>query len=302
MSYGYYANFLKACNNLTSDVKNWGEVVDPGHWQGVSTKGQPSLVTKELSNVIFTVPVARFDMHGAELLEVLASEIQPNRDWADEHFQERVGGVPLNPDPSHERWPWWHGQDSAKTEGEQEQFTHTYSERFWPKKAGPMDGKLHKDPQAILDANDFDSVNIGIRYRYGDLDDVVALLAREPFTRQAYLPVWFPEDTGAHHGERVPCSLGYHFMLREGKLHCAYFIRSCDFLRHFRDDVYLTCRLVQWVLDQVKEEGFLVDKDPWQGVKPGMLTMFMHSLHVFEGDMPKMRKEFGYVPVRSTDE
>ena len=30
--------------------------------------------------------------------------------------------------------------------------------------------------------------------------DVIDLLEREPFTRQAYLPIWFPEDTGAFHG------------------------------------------------------------------------------------------------------
>lgn len=136
----------------------------------------------------------------------------------------------------------------------------------------------------------------GIRYRYGDLNDVVSLLAKEPYTRQAYLPVFFPEDTGAHHGERVPCTLGYHFLLREGKLHINYFIRSCDYLRHFRDDVYLAGRLCQWIVHQliVKEAWTgATEQALWGNVTPGTLTMFISSLHVFEGDLPKMRREYG---------
>src|SRR3954468_15378336 len=93
----------------------------------------------------------------------------------------------------------------------------------------------------------------GIRYDYGDLQDVVDMLVRSPYTRQAVLPVWFPEDTGAVHGERVPCTLIYHWMLRDGRLHCFYDIRSCDFVRYFRDDVYFAMRLTQWLIEQVQD-------------------------------------------------
>ena len=118
----------------------------------------------------------------------------------------------------------------------------------------------------------------GIRFTYGDLQDVVELLQMSPLTRQAYLPVWFPEDTGAHHGERVPCTLGYHFIIRGGALHIIYYIRSCDFLRHFRDDVYMAARLALWVYDRVGA-----------ALKMGNLTMHITSLHVFEADMPVLR-------------
>jgi thymidylate synthase len=132
----------------------------------------------------------------------------------------------------------------------------------------------------------------GIRYPYGDLDDVVSLLAREPYTRQAYLPVWFPEDTGAVHGERVPCTLGYHFILRDNQLHTFYPLRSCDFLRHFRNDVYFAVRLTQWVRDQVLMTCPKSNEVYWTGVTPGNLTMQIVSLHIFEGDMPYMRQHF----------
>ena len=63
---------------------------------------------------------------------------------------------------------------------------------------------------------------------------------------------WIPEDTGAHHGERVPCTLGYHFIRRDDYLHMFYFIRSCDYIRHFRDDIYLAMRKAHYILEGLK--------------------------------------------------
>lgn len=135
-------------------------------------------------------------------------------------------------------------------------FSHTYPERMWS-------SDLH-----------------GRRWRYGDLLDVVNLLKRTPLTRQAILPIWHPEDTGNVMRERVPCSIMYHFLIRGGVVDCEYYIRSCDFVRHFRDDVYLTCRLVQWVAEQV---------DP--DLTPGTLHMRVGSLHIFKGDVWKLEQE-----------
>jgi thymidylate synthase len=81
------------------------------------------------------------------------------------------------------------------------------------------------------------------------------------------------------HGERVPCSLGYHFLIRRGKLSCRYFIRSCDFVRHFNDDVYMTARLMQWVADQLP------------GVECGKLLVWVGSLHCMKGDEAKIKME-----------
>jgi thymidylate synthase len=76
--------------------------------------------------------------------------------------------------------------------------------------------------------------------------------------------------------------------MRDGCLNCNYFIRSCDFLRYFRDDAYLTCRLTQWMVQQFRDLSGL--EHEVQGVVPGRLTMFISSLHVFEGDLPQMRR------------
>ena len=114
-----------------------------------------------------------------------------------------------------------------------------------------------------------------------DARDVVAHLAHDPQSRQAYLPIWFPEDTGKT-TVRVPCTLGYHFIQRHKFLHCTYYIRSCDAVRHMRDDIYLTVRLQLWMLEQLR----LIDPD-WKLVKPGLFTMHIVSLHMFRNDFIK---------------
>jgi thymidylate synthase len=234
--------------------------VDVGEWQAQKIS-DPAMVTRELQNTIFELDIPR-------TVELLQQEVKPNLPWAEDHFQERVSGKPLNPPPSSEWWP--HAQQSNKEHTDDYGlFSHTYPERFWPKRAGFKYG----DSGGPID-------NRGIRYPYGDLDDLVLQLQHSPYTRQAYLPVWFPEDTGSVQGQRVPCTLGYQFLVRERKVHVTYLIRSCDFLRHFPDDVYMAGRLLQWVTEHL--DGFGV----------GTLTMWMGSFHIFEGDVPMLRERY----------
>lgn len=248
---------FKEINNLLTRQMKVAPLVEVGEWQ--SLKGDiPQTKTRELTDVVF-------EWNIPNSVPQLQKEVQPNLPWAEEHFGERVSGVPYNPPPSHVRWPF--AQKDNDQHRKDKQFSHTYPERFWPRYEAPPEFSTPADERQ------------GIRYRYGDLDDVVTLLQKSPFTRQAYLPVWFPEDTGAHHGERVPCTLGYHFLRRGGYLSCRYFIRSCDFLRHFRDDVYMAARLTQWIANEL------------EGVQPGNLNMYIGSLHIFEGEQDTLQVE-----------
>jgi hypothetical protein len=233
--------------------------VDATRWQSQSIEGRSEMTPKELAHV-------SFDMKIPEQVLELQQCVEPNLPWAEDHFQERVGGEPLNPAPSEAWWPFAvKGNEDHKMLPEV--YSHTYPERMWPKRAGTnKEGLVRTLP------------NRGVRFEYGDLADVVDLLRKEPTTRQAYLPIWFPEDTGAHHGERVPCTLGYHFQMRLGRLDCVYYIRSCDFVRHFPDDVYMAARLCQWVADHL------------DGVYPGNLIMHIASLHIFRGDVPRLQR------------
>lgn len=246
----------EALSTLRYMMKKRGAAVMTEAWQGVSTANRPDLETRELLNVRVTVPVPEGD------LDVLRAACAPNLPWADDHFLERVCGQPLNPPPS---WAWWPWAGSANKFRTGEKFNHTYPERYWPKYAERL-------PQL--------APVYGIRGYYGDLHDVVSLLVAQPHTRQAYLPIFFPEDTGVGDGGRKPCTLGYQFILRDQKLHCFYPMRSCDLVRHYSDDVYLTMRLMLWVIEQCASQS-----EPWRQVTPGSLTMHMTSLHVFVNDL-----------------
>jgi thymidylate synthase len=172
---------------------------------------------------------------------------QPDMPWAETHFKERISGVPYNPPPSYAQWPWHTStsRDQFLTDGKK--FDHTYPERFWP------------DSTA------------------GNLADVCQLLSRDTWSRQAYLPVWFPQDTGSRENQRVPCTLGYHFIRNGSALDCNYFLRSCDLTRHYKNDVYLAGRLLQHVVSEIRA--------PYQEFPyAGTLTLFISNLHLFTPD------------------
>lgn len=224
-----------------------------------------------------------------ESLEYYRSQVKPNLPWADSHFLERVSGTPMNPGTEWKNWPWAKkSEDSLDEDGK---FNHNYMERYWPKYAHLVVDSTHSAEQwnsALFELGGLPIQELrGIRAPYGDLEGLVRVLANEPTTRQAYLPVWFPEDTGDAHSGRKPCSLGYHFIMRNGKLDVVYYIRSCDYYRHFRDDIYLTIRLLLWVLDECRK----INPDIWNKVEPGEFLMNITSLHMFVNDYHLLYKE-----------
>jgi hypothetical protein len=197
--------------------------------------------------------------------------------WAEGHFQERIRGKPTNPGETYKYWPYHNNLDNS--EFKDEKFSHTYQERFWPKKAGEDMLSMF----ARIDGKDYNTR--GIRFEYGDYNDVVKQLGENPLTRQAYLPIFFPEDTGAKNNIRVPCTLGYLFEIIGGQLNMTYYIRSCDVFRHFRNDVYLAGRLIQ-------HTQCLLFNNYNLKLEPGILNMKIANLHLFINDAyPLTKKE-----------
>lgn len=241
-----------------------------GEWQSQKVGDNPMQHMRELLNVSLEVGLPS----SPELLAAMTGAHLP---WAEDHFLERVGGVPLNPSPSEEWWPFAQKVNRDHKSEEGGAFSHTYPERIWPKYANTPapSARAHR----------------GIRFEYGDLNDVVNQLFASPNTRQAFLPIWFPEDTGAVHGKRVPCTLGYHFQIRNNQLTITYYMRSCDLLRHFQDDVYMAGRLAQWVAARINAKR-IIDLDVRELLEPVVpveLVMHIANLHVFEGDIAMMK-------------
>lgn len=259
--------FKDAISDALTSMRTNSQKVQTEKWQGVKTDA--SMATYELRHCLMRCSMPTED------LDYYRAQVEPNLPWADEHFvKDRVCGEPLNPGETWQSWPY--GHSAAKFRDERGQFNHSYAERYWTKFAGRTEEGRLQDKEHGLGAM---FQKNGIRYPYGDLSDVVRQIAREPLTRQAILPVFFPEDTGAVHGGRVPCSIFYQFFVRDGRMDVTYMLRSCDIVRHFRDDIYLTVRLLLWVLQEARKlNPALAD------VRPGEFVMLITSLHMFVND------------------
>lgn len=279
-----YQTFTQAIADTKYALEKRSKIVHPNKWQGKDVSQSPEMATHELLHHSIRVNMGGMRVPSTAIggtLGTLQQDINPNLPWADNHFEERVCGAPINPGVQWAHWPF--GLSAQKFLDDEGKFNHNYMERYWPKQAGGKNyptatpeqfWDLHKN----YEGRGTDYSMRGIRYEYGDLDDVVNLLCGDPLTRQAYLPVWFPEDTGGG-DKRAPCTLGYHFIMRDSRLDITYYIRSCDYLRHFRDDIYLTVRLLLWVLDRCRERSNL-----WDDITPGDFLMHVTSLHIFRND------------------
>lgn len=256
-----FPNIQTAIQYALGELKTKGEVRTTESWQGLKNEVR----MWEYDELYFRAIMPQGNIE-------IQRQTKATQPWAEDHFQERVGGQPLNPGEQYKNWPFYGNKDQSNNRfrNVNYKFSHSYMERYWPKFANPEHFNSSNNPV-------FTHGNFGIRYAYGDLMDVIELLHKEPNTRQAYLPVWFPEDTGVLHGGRVPCTIGYHFIVRDYRLHINYHIRSCDALRHFKNDIYLTVRLGQWVLQQ------LCYKDiKWAEINMGILSMNITNFHCFE--------------------
>lgn len=266
-------SFSQEIEHTVNQFHELSRIVHTEKWQGVDISKKPEMATHELTHVTF-----RANTYQSTDLNYYRAQIRPNLPWADDHFDERVCGYPLNPGEQWKKWPY--GHSAEKFLDARGQFNHNYMERYWPRR-----GILHIP--TIL-ADDFNHLSVpwneqpahpGLRHAYGDLRDVVDQLVREPHTRQAILPVFFPEDTGATHQGRIPCSLFYQFLVRDGRMDITYTLRSCDIVRHFRDDIYLTLRLLLWVLLECRKIN-----PYFKDIRPGDFVMLITSLHCFRND------------------
>ena len=280
-----YNNFTQARADLLSQFRR-APTLHPQRWQGVDVSKRPEAKMVKVLHPEVRVPIA------GESLAFHQFDIKPNLPWADKHFDERVCGAPINPGIEWANWPW--GVSAADHLEPDGKFNHNYMERYWPRFAGMVDQPTLSYEEYLMaelvDPNtgcETTSPHRGIRYEYGDLGDMIDMLAAEPDSRQAYLPIFFPEDTGTRNPTRKPCTLGYHFILRHGYFHITYYMRSCDFYRHWADDCYLTVRLLLWVLDRLREK----QPDTWGVVKPGYFIMHITSLHMFTNDLRALNEQ-----------
>lgn len=100
---------------------------------------------------------------------------------------------------------------------------------------------------------------------------VIRELKARPNSRQAVISFYESTKDMMNWGgsDRVPCSLTYHFIIRDNKLHLIYGQRSCDFTLFYASDVYITIGLLKYVAKEL-------------GIEPGRFYHNIGSLHTFK--------------------
>lgn len=165
-------------------------------------------------------------------LEEFIGQMKLNSRWIGLEFVERVSNQSENPGSAYkERGVWNEFLHNGK-------FSYTYSER------------------------------IG-----NQVDKVIELLRTFPSSRQGLINIY---DKNLDHDNRggiarVPCSLHYHVMIRNGQVDLTYVMRSCDFGEHFMYDMVLACLLQNFIAERLK-------------LPTGHFGYFTHSLHTFYKD------------------
>ena len=97
-------------------------------------------------------------------------------------------------------------------------------------------------------------------------------LQLHPESRQAIIEVHNRRiDTEKMGKERIPCSMFYQFMVRDGKLDVIYVMRSSDFATHFQNDIWLADELRRYLAKALN-------------LPIGKFIMFVSSLHVYRKD------------------
>lgn len=161
-------------------------------------------------------------------------DLNPVQPWCDIEFQQRIDRSRVNPgDAWLTRTPVW--SEFLEEDG---RFSYSYPERI------------------------------------GDqLEMVIAELKIHPNSRQLIVSIWDRELDPPRWGRRrVPCSINYHYLWRQDRLDVTYTMRSCDFMTHWNNDVYLARRIQEYVAARA-------------GMQPGLFSQVIGSLHVYAKDV-----------------
>ena len=231
-----FANCQEAISEIQRDLYEMGVEVTSNSMQNKVVKGDDGFTTKELQGYSFTI----LDSGDKD-------SIANNLEWCEAEFKERINGwyavddfrqpyTPLNPGNAYKiRSEIW---NQFLVDGK---FCYTYNER------------MHWQIKAVIEE-----------------------LKRNPNSRQAIIEVHSRKTDQDRMGgkSRIPCSMYYQFMIRNGKLDVIYNMRSTDFLTHFKHDIWLACKLRDFMAEKV-------------GIESGKYIMFASSLHAYKKDFPE---------------
>jgi thymidylate synthase len=246
-----------AAKEVERDLWEMGITVHPQTMQDKVVKDNPDYATKEMQGYAFKITDWAFN---TDRLVDLLKYFFPN-DWQNitnyclAELQDRVCGKAMNPGCSYLSRPdvWNEFLHDGK-------FAYTYSERMHDQ-VGMILQELRDNPDTrrgiinihsyISPLADFRIEDTGQEFNYVDLS---------------------ADANNRGGGGRIPCSMYYQMMIRNGKVDLIYTMRSCDLLTHFPIDLSLALMLQNWFAHMLH-------------LPMGTFTYFAGSLHSYFKDM-----------------
>lgn len=229
-----FTDAVEMRNEVERDLFEMGTSYQSDTVQDVTVSDDPNFRTLELTGYSYMLS----DFDSDNLWRMVQQTGKINNEWLVLELSERTNGLlgqyPLNPGISWEKNKEFWGRFLRNGV-----FSYSYAERF-----------------------------------QAQLPYIIRELKEKPHTRQAVMTMYDRHEDMLHWGgkARVPCSLTYQFMLREDKLVLIYNQRSCDFVKFFPSDVWLTVNLLLYVAKEI-------------GKEPGQFIHILGSLHAFAGDL-----------------
>lgn len=253
-----YSNCEELMSEMGRDLWEMGKIVKPKIYQNKVIEGNDDFVTKELICEQYCLT----SLKGVDYLFAFTQ----CKNWAEAEFAERINPGLINPGDAYQlRLEMW---QQFLVNG---RFDYSYGER----------------------------INQEVRFNGEVLPLIKAIakqLATDPDTRKAILPIYgvyrevseesYAFDIDRMDGSaRIPCSMYFDFLLRDGKLNICYHQRSSDFVQHFGNDVYLAWNLMEYMVTLINEMG----KSEEDAVTPGYLYHTIDSLHAYKKDWVNLK-------------
>lgn len=250
-----YTDCRELMSEMGRDLWEMGQIVKPKTYQNKVIDGNEDFITKELI-------CKQYCLTSLDEAKYLFAYIG-SPEWAIAEFGERVQFPAINPGEAYQLRPemWEQFLVNGKLD-------YTYGERF----------------------------NQLVQYNGSNTSLLMAIakqLAHDPDTRKAILPVY-----GVHREQlidkeyctldidrmdghaRIPCSMYFDFLLRNGKLNICYHQRSSDFVQHFGNDVFLAWKLMQYMVKLIND----ISGDESDVIEEGYLYHTIDSLHSYQKD------------------
>jgi thymidylate synthase len=255
-----YTDAKEAYEEIKRDLMEMGIEVKPKTMQDKNVEGDPSYFTKELQNYSYSI----LNVKSVDIPNV----VQP---WSDAEFAERVQ-VPKTCEETSNCNNCWYSQNNIDCPEDSEgRSDGAYVKFVNPGEAYKLRPKVWNE---YLHEGKFGYTYNERIWQNDQITKIITRLKEDPGSRQLWLSLWNPMIDPSNLGgvSRVPCSLGYNFQVREGKLNIHYIMRSCDFSTHFCNDVYLAIKLLEYVAELT-------------GYEVGSFTHTIFSFHVYHKDI-----------------